>query len=264
MAWKKKVWVDNQTPLCAENMNHLEDGIDSKVDKVEKTNKWQLYGIGDKNWDLPNGNTIDTDSRPTPNTVINRNGYGRAQIETPTIDKEIANKKYVDDIRTNLDTKLDTKLDKEYIVLTNTVIAYAEKINNDDAIILTNLYNKYEGITPEIPLFVRDKNNNIALLSFYNPHGLRFQVISNVSDNKYFPIVSWQIGTTKSFSGNGKYYLHNILGQNAWKKDVKARIGVNSDNKLIITDEEGNQTPGQSPSVVVPLFGTNTDIDNMF
>lgn len=106
MAWEKKVWVDNQTPLCAENMNHLEDGIDSKVDKVKKTDKWQLYGVGDKNWDLPNGTTIDVDSRPTPNTVINRNGYGRAQIETPTIDKEIANKGYVDIAFNNITTKV--------------------------------------------------------------------------------------------------------------------------------------------------------------
>lgn len=116
MAWEKKVWVDNQTPLCAENMNHLEDGIDSKVDKVEKTDKWQLYGVGDKNVDLPNnGKTINAESKAVAHTVINRNGYGRAEINNPVNDLDIANKKYVDDCITNLNNALlyETHFDEE-------------------------------------------------------------------------------------------------------------------------------------------------------
>ena len=50
MAWEKKVWVDNQTPLCAENMNHLEDGIDSKVDKSTNTKVLTLEDICIQNY----------------------------------------------------------------------------------------------------------------------------------------------------------------------------------------------------------------------
>ncbi len=106
MAWEKKVWVDNQTPLCAENMNHLEDGIDSKVDKIEKSTNWQVYGVGSKSVNLPNGNSIDVSDQPFVDTLMNRNWRGTSQVENPTENKDIANKKYVDDCITNLDNAL--------------------------------------------------------------------------------------------------------------------------------------------------------------
>lgn len=88
-------------------MNHLEDGIDSKVDKVEKTDKWQLYGIGDKNYDLPNnGKTINAESNAIPYTVINRNYDGRAKINNPIDNLDIANKQYVDDCVQNMPTDI--------------------------------------------------------------------------------------------------------------------------------------------------------------
>lgn len=297
MAYKRYIWVDEESQLDAYHLNNIEDGIEGIIDgdlTVDKANKdgdgniiTGSYG-SNINFEFDHGTGIvtlkliakdgtilQTSSIDLPTEYLIKQIYlddaDKNLVFVLSNDTEIkcdisaiydkidtkADKTYVDDIKTDLDTKLDTKLDKEYIVLTNTVIAYAEKINDDDAIILTNLYNKYEGITPEIPLFVRDKNNNIALLSFYNPDGLRFQVISNASD-EYFPIVTWQIGTIKSFSGNGKYYLHNILGQNAWKESVTAYVDIDSNYKLVLANNNKIITGQNDRSVVVPPFTYNS------
>lgn len=306
MAYKRYIWVDEESQLDAYHLNNIEDGLEGIIDgdlTVDKANKdgdgniiTGSYG-SNVNFEFDHGTGIVTLKLIAKDGTILQTSsidlpteYLIKQIYLDDVDKNLvfvlsndteikcdisaiydkidtkADKTYVDDIRTDLDTKLDTKLDKEYIVLTNTVIAFAEKINNDDAIILTNLYNKYEGITPEIPLFVRDKNNNIALLSFYYPDGLKFQVISNVS-NEYFPIVSWQIGTTKSFSGIGKYYLHNILGQNAWEESVTAYIGIDSNYKLVLANNNKIIIGQNDRSVVVPPFDISSDtvrlIDNV-
>lgn len=298
MAYKRYIWVDEESQLDAYHLNNIEDGIEGIIDgdlTVDKANKdgdgniiTGSYG-SNVNFEFDHGTGIvtlkliakdgtilQTSSIDLPTEYLIKQIYlddaDKNLVFVLSNDTEIkcdisaiydkidtkADKTYVDDIRTDLDTKLDTKLDKEYIVLTNTVIAYAEKINDDDAIILTNLYNKYEGITPEIPLFVRDKNNNIALLSFYYPDGLRFQVISNISDKSYFPIVSWQIGTTKTFSGDGKYYLHNILGQNAWKEQVTAYIDIDSNYKLVLANNNKIITGQNDRSIVVPPFTYNS------
>lgn len=87
-------------------MNHLEDGIDSKVDKIEKSTNWQVYGVGSKSVNLPNGNSIDVSDQPFVDTLMNRNWRGTSQVENPTENKDIANKKYVDDCITNLDNAL--------------------------------------------------------------------------------------------------------------------------------------------------------------
>ena len=298
MAYKRYIWVDEESQLDAYHLNNIEDGIESIIDgdlTVDKANKdgdgniiTGSYG-SNINFEFDHGTGIvtlkliakdgtilQTSSIDLPTEYLIKQIYlddaDKNLVFVLSNDTEIkcdisaiydkidtkADKTYVDDIKTDLDTKLDTKLDKEYVVLTNTVIAYGEKINDDDAIILTNLYNKYEGITPEIPLFVRDKNNNIALLSFYNPHGLRFQVLSNVSKRSYFPIVTWQIGTTKTFSGNGNIYFRNILGQNAWLEDVTAYIGIDSDYKLVLANNNKIITGQNDRSVVVPPFTYNS------
>ena len=297
MAYKRYIWVDEESQLDAYHLNNIEDGLegiidgDLTVDKASKDGDGNIitgsygsnvnfefdHGTGIVTLKLiaKDGTILQTSSIDLPTEYLIKQIYlddaDKNLVFVLSNDTEIkcdisaiydkidtkADKTYVDDIRTDLDTKLDTKLDKEYIVLTNTVIAFAEKINNDDAIVLTNLYNKYEGITPEIPLFVRDKNNNIALLSFYYPDGLKFQVISNVSD-KYFPIVSWQIGTIKSFSGIGKYYLHNILGQNAWEESVTAYIDIDSDYKLVLANNNKIITGQNARSVVAPPFTYNS------
>lgn len=88
-------------------IDELNKKLDGKVDKIEKTNNWRVYGVGSKQLDLPNGNSIDVSDQPIPNTLINRNANGTAQINNPVDDKDIANKQYID-------TKLNDKVDKEY------------------------------------------------------------------------------------------------------------------------------------------------------
>lgn len=166
MAWEKKVWVDNQTPLCAENMNHLEDGIDSKVDKVEKTDKWQLYGIGDKNVDLPNnGKTINAESKAVAHTVINRNGYGRAEINNPVNDLDIANKQYVDIAFNNITTKVVQNngiakyIEKNTDYNVNGAFARAFSHNENIYILANNTFYLYSKDTLELTVL---KNNFIS------------------------------------------------------------------------------------------------------
>lgn len=89
--------IDDELVTIKQSIRILDNRINSKVDKVEKTNEWQLYGIGSEQYNLPNGNTINLSYKDIPNTVINRDGSGRAKINTPFDDKDIANKKYVDD-----------------------------------------------------------------------------------------------------------------------------------------------------------------------
>ena len=78
------------------NKEYVDNLASTKVDKGQPGSKWQLYGIGSKTTPLPNGNTISTAEQAIPNTVINRNTDGRAEIATPINDLDIANKEYVD------------------------------------------------------------------------------------------------------------------------------------------------------------------------
>ena len=78
------------------NKEYVDNLASTKVDKGQPGSKWQLYGIGSKTTPLPNGNTIATAEQALPNTVINRNTEGRAEIATPINDLDIANKGYVD------------------------------------------------------------------------------------------------------------------------------------------------------------------------
>lgn len=110
MAWEKKVWVDNQTPLCAENMNHLEDGIDSKVDK--STNKKVLYGTNDKGTAQV---VLPYSLLPGDSNIAQFDTEGHLYTKLPSIGDHCANKEYVDDCITNLDSAwlYETHLDEE-------------------------------------------------------------------------------------------------------------------------------------------------------
>ena len=78
------------------NKEYVDNLASTKVDKGQPGSKWQLYGIGSKTTPLPNGNTISTAEQAVPNTVINRNTDGRAEIKDPINNLDIANKGYVD------------------------------------------------------------------------------------------------------------------------------------------------------------------------
>lgn len=96
---------DPANDLDISNKKYVDESLEKKVDKVAPGSKWQLYGVGSETTQLPNGATISTTHQALPNTVINRDGNGRAEIESPVTDLNIVNKKYVD-------TSLKTKLDK--------------------------------------------------------------------------------------------------------------------------------------------------------
>lgn len=211
--------------------------LDNKVDKVAKTDKWQLYGVGDKNVDLPNGRTINAESKAVAHTVMNRDGYGRAKINTPVDDLDISNKQYV-----------DGRFD--YVVLSKTKFILNYALNEDDRQLLLDFYDKHYGKT-KIPLFVIDEKGDIASVRMNDTKYIIFSVLT-YAENPIIMSVQLSLPNRKMESTTA--YLHYILGYNAWRNDVNARIGVNSDNKLIITDEKGNQTPGQTPSVLVPPF----------
>lgn len=110
MAWEKKVWVDNQTPLCAENMNHLEDGIDSKVDK--STNKKVLYGTNDKGTAQV---VLPYSLLPGDSNIAQFDTGGHLYTKLPSIGDHCANKEYVDNRIADLDSAwlYETHLDEE-------------------------------------------------------------------------------------------------------------------------------------------------------
>lgn len=259
MAWEKKVWVDNQTPLCAENMNHLEDGIDSKVDKVtKKTNLWQLYGVGANQLDLPNdGKTVNADYDSKPYTIVSRNGNGRAKIETPTTDKEIANKEYVDSCVQNMPTDIN--------------------VDNDHKLILEHNGAEISGQKKQvvIPPFTYNKNNKKFDLS----QVLSIQKLIIGGSSNYKTLISDRYSfknynldlQSKSFGwgidkNNNNYYI--VFGANA---TILSDEGINTSHW-----DHAIRFPNNKSGTVALLsditsaiennlpFGTNADIDNMF
>lgn len=225
----------------------VDEKLDKKLDKItKKTNRWQLYGVGSLSSEMPNdGKTVNADADAAAYTVINRDGAGRAKINTPIDNLDIANKLYV-----------DGKMD--YIVFNDTIFSARSTLTQTEYNNLYAFYDKHYN-KDKIPLFAIDKNGSIALVSLEPLKWVDFTLFNY----KLSPItltiqVSTSTGHSRQFSYNSGY-LHNILGQDSWKKDVEARIGVNSDNKLIITDESGNQTPGQTPSVIVPPFSYSSN-----
>lgn len=103
----KKLIYCSLAEMNQDVIDELNKKLDVKVDKIDKTDVWQVYGVGSNDSPLPNGNSINLSEKPLPYTLISRNNLGRAQIENPVDDKDIANKQYVDN-------KVDSKVDKEY------------------------------------------------------------------------------------------------------------------------------------------------------
>lgn len=210
--------------------------LDNKVNKIEKSTNWQVYGVGSKSVDLPNGDSIDVSDQAFPNTMMNRSYLGTSQIESPIKDKDIANKAYV-----------DGRMD--YVVLSKTQFILNSALDEDDRQLLLDFYNKnYE--KSNILLFAIDKNGNVASLRMNDIKVFYFNIFSSKQAPVILSVQPTSPNRTFGLSGG---YLHNILGQDAWKDYVYAGIGVKN-NKLIITDLRGNQTPGQTPSVLIPPF----------
>lgn len=233
-------YVGSEGPYYTQTQ--VDEKLDNKVDKVAKGIYWQVYGIGTERTPLPenDGKTINASNRALPDTLINRNQWGIAQINDPQSDLDITNKRYV-----------DRKMD--YIVFNDTIFSKSSTLTQTEYNDLYAFYNKHYN-KDKLPLFAIDKNGSIASVSLETNRWINFTLFSDdLSPN----ILKIQVSTDTYHSRQFSYssgYLHNILGQDSWKKDVKARIGVNSDNKLIITDESGNQTPGQTPSVFIPPY----------
>ena len=122
-------------------------------------------------------------------------------------------------------------------------------LDEDDRQLLLKFYDKHYGKT-KIPLFAIDKDGNVASLIMDSIKDFYFNIFSS----KQAPVILVVQPTlpNRKFGLSGGY-LHSILGQDAWKDYVYAGIGVKN-NKLIITDIRGNQTPGQTPSVIIPPF----------
>lgn len=111
MAWEKKVWVDNQTPLCAENMNHLEDGIDSKVDK--STSKKVLYGTNDEGTAQV---VLPYSLLPGESNIAQFDTGGHLYTKLPSIGDHCANKEYVDNCVQNMPTDINVDSDHKLIL----------------------------------------------------------------------------------------------------------------------------------------------------
>ena len=215
-----------------------DEKLDKKVDKVAKTDSWQVYGEGTDGAKLPynNGRTIKTSEKPEKYTLMNRGENGNCQVENPIRDKDIANKAYV-----------DGKID--YVVLSKTQFILNSALDEDDRQLLLDFYDKNYGKS-NILLFAIDKNGNVASLRMNDIKIFYFNIFSSKQAPVILSVQPTSPNRTFGLSGG---YLHNILGQDAWKDYVYAGIGVKN-NKLIITDVRGNQTPGQSPSVLIPPF----------
>lgn len=143
----------------------------------------------------------------------------------------------------------------DYVALSKTRFILNNALDEDDRQLLLDFYDKHYGKT-KIPLFVVDAKGDIASVRMDNIKYFYFSVLTYAEK----PIImSVQPTLPNRRMGSTSTYLHPILGQDAWRNDVKARIGVNSDNQLIITDGAGNQTPGQSPSVLIPPFSYDNE-----
>lgn len=214
-----------------------DDKLDKKLDKVTDFNSYiRVYGIS------PAGSqkAIPTDAFPHAGYVAMYGTEGQLSSEEPTETYHVTTKKYV-----------DGKID--YIVFSDTIFYKSSTLTQTEYNNLYAFYNKHYN-KDKIPLFAIDKNGSIASVSLETNHWVNFTLFNyRVSPITLTIQVSTDTGHSRQFSYNSGY-LHNILGQDVWKQNINARIGVNNDNKLIITDGNGNQTPGQSPSVLIPPF----------
>lgn len=212
----------------------VDEKLDTKLDKVENT------GFFPKAYVTTNtGQDTLSVSYAYANGAIPRySGNGTLSVNTPTAGDNATNKDYV-----------DGRFD--YVVLTNSRFVKNTSLDETDRQLLLDFYNKHYGKT-NIPLFAIDKDGVIATIALKSITTIEFYVWSSDQSPIVFKIQPSLSKRTFSMFYSG--YLHEVLGQDVWENSVYARIGINSNNQLIITDTSGNQTPGQSPSVLVPPF----------
>lgn len=231
--------LSNDTEIKCD-ISAIYNKIDTKVDKVEDSSTFnRAYGVD------TNGKQkmFNISKAPNDSALGQYTSAGNLVTNDPTAVLHAANKRYV-----------DGRMD--YVVLSKTQFILNSALDEDDRQLLLNFLNKHYGKT-NIPLFAIDKNGVIATIAFEDKTRMELYVWSS----KQYPIVFTLLPSVSKikFLSYRPGYLHDILGQNVWINDIIARIGVNSDNKLIITDKNGKQTPGQSPSVLIPPFTYKLD-----
>lgn len=139
--------------------------LDNKVNKREKSINWQVYGVGSKSVDLPNGDSIDVSDQAFADTLMNRNWRGTSQVENPTEDKDIANKEYVDITFNNVTTKVVQNngiakyIEKNINYNVNGAYARAFTHNKNIYILANNTFYLYSKNTLELTVL---KNNLIS------------------------------------------------------------------------------------------------------
>lgn len=214
--------------------------IDVKRNLVEKSsNKKIVY----TNNDNGTPSTLSYSVSPNNSAIAQFNVAGQLYSNAPTADIHVANKQYV-----------DGRFD--YVLLTQSAFIYNYPLEESDRLLLIDFYNKHYQ-KDKIPLFVVDRNGFTTTLRIAGTNIIHIFIWSDSQAPIVFFIDLTQ--TNIKFNRIIGGHLHSILGQSSWSGDVNARIGVNSDNKLIITDEAGNQTPGQLPSVLIPPFTYKLD-----
>ena len=186
----------------------VDEKLDKKLDKVAKTNKWQLYGVGSIETPLPNGNTINIEHKAVPNTVINRDGSGRAQVENPTSNKDIANKEYVDNSL------------KNYVPLAS----YNESLTD-----IANNKTDIANIKKVIPSQANE-NNQLADKNFVNSTINSNAAFFIGNFNTYADLETWQNENPSKATNNDYAYINSDEKHNgeAWRYQY-----VKKDNEVV-------------------------------
>lgn len=212
-----------------------DEKLDKKVDKVEDSSTFnRVYGVDTKG----KQKMFNISKAPNDSALAQYTSDGKLISNDPISVLQVANKRYVDGR-------------SDYVVLTNSMFVKNTSLDETDRHLLLDFYNKHYEKT-KIPLFAIDKNGVIATIAF---RGAKMIEISVWSSDQSPIVFLFSLSVSKvTFSSYKVGHLHDIFGKSVWENDIKARIGVDSNNKLIITDENGNQTPGQSPSVLIPPF----------
>ncbi len=212
--------------------------LDTKLNKVENTIDTPKAYI---TTNYAGQTTLSITYKATSNTIPRYSSNGTLEANNPTNDTNVANKAYV-----------DGRMD--YVVLSKTKFILNSALDEDDRQLLLDFYNKHYEKT-NIPLFAIDANGDVASVRMNDIKYFYFNIFSGKQSPVILSVQPTSPNRTFGLSGG---YLHNILGQDAWKDYVYAGIGVKN-NKLIITDKNGNQTPGQTPSVIIPPFTLEPD-----
>lgn len=242
MAWEKKVWVDNQTPLCAENMNHLEDGIDSKVDK--STSKKVLYGTNDEGTAQV---VLPYSLSPGESNIAQFDTGGHLYTKLPSIGDHCANKEYVDSCVQNMPTDINVDKDHKLILEHNGAEISGQK---KQVLIPPFIYQDVDGTFGSDETFRFKQGiytgDIIDWATFIGRNKIQFHYQGaefNLNMDNTGPI---------TISGN----TYNLDGGIDYDYTIKLPYKKSGTVALLndITSALENNLP----------FGTNTDIDNMF